>query len=333
MEDEASQVPMGGSGAAPKLQLPTPGASRLIPPIVRVVEDEGWSGGPSEVILHQSARYLEGLFVDPGVYSAAHDVLGRVEQQQQSYAEAARRTATRLQRQEDFIAQQRRELDEACMDLSCAREQAQGAFSAAGSSSAEHLRKLLEDERSSRHREITLLEAEHATREDTLNGQIGSLEDRLRDQEEMIHEYMAMIWDLRVEADQLARETEVASQALSQREKDLQAQLCKVHKELADAKMTHQDADLRASEGKVKADRLMKELIEAKTDTGIAARRYGSEQRLNITGLQNMAAKVKATMPPLGIEMAPLDDTCVVGFIRFFADLLGRLELLQPTLE
>ncbi|KAM0876262.1 hypothetical protein ACQ4PT_036245 [Festuca glaucescens] len=179
MEAEAPQRPGGGGNANPELRLPTPGASRIVPPIVRVVEDEGRAGGPSEVILHRSARYPEGLFVDPGVYSVAHDVLGRVEQQQQSYAEAARRTAARLQRHEEFIAQQRREFDEACMDLSRARQQAQGAFATSSGASAEHWQKLLEDECCSRQREIALLEGERVTREDALNGQIGSLEDCL----------------------------------------------------------------------------------------------------------------------------------------------------------
>ena len=152
--------------------------------------------------------------MDPDVFHVARNVLGQVERQQVSYAEAARRTAEQLLRKEEFIAQQRCELDEACLDLLRAREQAQGNLVAASGPPAavEQLRQLLEAECASHQRELTLLEEERRNREDTFNEQLGTLEEHVRDHEDTIHEYLATIQDLKTEAATRAREAEATSQ-------------------------------------------------------------------------------------------------------------------------
>ena len=91
MEAEAPSVPQGND--APELQLPSLGASHPPPPSVRVTEVEEQVAGSSELITHWSACLPKGLFVDQAVFHTARNVLGQVERQQVSYAEAARRTA------------------------------------------------------------------------------------------------------------------------------------------------------------------------------------------------------------------------------------------------
>jgi hypothetical protein len=74
-------------------------------------------------------------------------------------------------------------------------------------------------------------------------------------------------------------------------------------------------------------------LVVAKHDAGVAARTCASELRLEISGLRTVADKMKAIMFPIGLETAPLDDPDIAGFARFFADVSGRLEMLQPALD
>jgi hypothetical protein len=179
-----------------------------------VAEGKGQAGGSSEVTLHWRARYPGGLFVDPGVYITAREVLGRVEQQQQAYVEAGRPPhGCASPTPEEFIAQQRRELDEARQDLTRARQLAQGVSTSPSGASARHWQKLLDDEHATHERAMPALEGERAAHEDALTGQLGSLEDRLREQEDMVHEDSAKIYELRIKADRSAGEAETASLA------------------------------------------------------------------------------------------------------------------------
>ena len=226
-------------------------------------------------------------------------------------------------------------MDEARRDLLHAREQAQGNLVAAGGPPAavEQLRQLLEAERASHQRELTLLEEERRSREDSFNGQLGTLEDRVREHEDTIHEYLVAIQDLKASATTHAQEARTAAQAALSREESLQAQLREARSELAEAKKAFQDTDLHATEGETRIGHLQRELSENNAETNAAARRHDREQRSYASQLQRVATLMEATLPSLGIEAPPVDDSSTASLFQFVVGAIGRLEALPLVFE
>lgn len=178
---------------------------------------------------------------------------------------------------------------------------------------------------------LELLERERIQTLDSHNHALGTAEDRIRDQRDLMNSYMEKIAEQHSELLAASGRDAAASRSAADRVKALELRLRSANSQLAAVQADLQSATDAVTTKDAALVRKREQLTLARQDVISRSEDLGflrSQRRRDAEALFGIAGRANAALQQLGLLTSDLADRDFANITRFFAGLVGKIEAL-----